>query len=84
MANHNNRSAVAKIGNGFVIQLNSGRLWRNLGASDAAIFMTRENAELMISHFSDAPALANPKVLRLTDALEDGASKIGGYWTTEV
>lgn len=84
MANHTNRSTSAKIGNGFVIQLNSGRLWRNLGASDAAIFMTRENAELMMSGFSDAPALANPKVLRLAEYGEEGAKKIGGYWTAEV
>lgn len=64
----------------YVIQLSNKRLWKNLGADQAAVFASRENAEKTLAGFSGRGALAEPTIREVGHATDAGVEAVDGYW----
>lgn len=60
----------------FAIKLTNGRLWKGIGAHDAAIFRTRAEAQKTVDGFSGRGALAHAIVVSVK-------SSSAGVWIAE-
>jgi hypothetical protein len=66
---------------GYVIKLINGKLWKPLGAENASVFSTAENARQTIAGFSGHGALKDPLVMKITANWNpDAKFHAEGYW----